>query len=96
MLIHFSTFCTADVQLISYFPTSHPKKKSGLTATILFTMFSYKVIQEPALIRLRVQIIHIVQVTPEVDHFLRPLASWRVLFAHSLFFSYFLAHSFVI
>ena len=70
MLIHSYHFCTAHVLLVTSFPTNHPKKKSGLLAAILFSMFSYKVIQETAFTSHRVKILDIFKVTPEVDHFL--------------------------
>ena len=70
MLIHYGYFCTAHMQLITSFPTHHPQKKSGLQAAVLFSMFFYKVVEEATFTSHRVQILDIVQVTPEVDHLL--------------------------
>lgn len=96
MLTHFGRFCTAHVQLVSSFPTHHPKKKSGLTAAILFSIFSDDVIHVPTFVGLLLQPFPIIQVAPKVEHLLSSLSARRVRLTHSVAVFDFLCHDVLI
>lgn len=92
MLTHFGVFRSEHMQLHSSFPTHRPKKKSGLSAAILFSVFSNNLIQESTFVGLLLQPFPVFQVASEVEHLLRSGSPSRVRLAYPALVVFLLCH----